>query len=254
MFDSTLSPVKTVSSLVREREPPKKTGSSFLPVLTLKQLSKCQPWVSPSPKKVRTFSFCGRPWTPLIAFTNGIWGCCTSAELKCAILCGFHSKPWMAGRGISKNVQLGFPKMPYLSNRNSNRNKHPARTASAPIYAPFTCCPSAPGCKQNGCGSWLVCSVSKWSCHLRTGEEEEECVSHTQCWGFKTCTKFDVQHVLAHKAIMFHIFIIFGGALGYWSISFMRRKCEEVSCKRAIMFHCIVEIKSPCPQEPQGGP
>lgn len=89
------------------------------------------------------------------------------------------------------------------------------------------------------------------------GGEEEACQPITllgdSVKAFKTCTNFDVQHVLARTAIMFHNFITFGCAFGYISHFFfpVDLSVKEVSSKRAIMFHCIVEIKSPCPLQQQ---
>lgn len=172
-------------------------------MLTLKQLSKCQPRVSPSPKKVslHTVFFYSFPWTPLLPSAHRIWGryCkkSSSAALKCAVVYCFHIKPWMEGRDIQQcpaesqtvSVLLFFQDVFSACQYQINIGKYrhffgnflwhaseilseTAHMASIPGLTPITCYPSASGCRQNRCGRWHICLVSERSCHLHMKEEE----------------------------------------------------------------------------------
>lgn len=193
-----LTPLKKLWThyLVREAEPQRK---HVLSVLTLKQLSKCLPRVSPSPKKVSFYSFL---WTPLLPSAHKIWGCyckkSNSAALKCAVVYCFHIKPWMDGHDIQQcpaesqtvSVLLFFQDVlsafQYRINIGKFQQflvssydmilksflKYTDSTHGSNTRSSTTCCPSASGCRKNRCGHWHICLVSEWSCHLHMEEEE----------------------------------------------------------------------------------
>lgn len=172
-------------------------------MLTLKQLSQCQPRVSPSPKKsLSAYSFLLQlslnPITPFCPQNlRTLLQKSSPAALKCAVVYCFHIKPWMEGRDIQQcpaesqtvSVLLFFQDVfsawQYRINIGKYRQffgnflwhdseilSETAHMASIPGLAPITCNPSASGCRQNRCGRWHICLVSEWSCHLHMKEEE----------------------------------------------------------------------------------